>query len=130
MFGHEAKLPVDLMYGSNWIEERCVAEYARDPREGLQSAYALVREHCKAEHRRGQKDIYNEKVHRKPFVPGDLVWLNSGVAKFTSCPTQSVEKTASPMEKPLESPRMQGRLCIQDCKAKGVTKPNGYTSTD
>eukprot|EP00731_Ephydatia_muelleri_P009815 Em0005g401a len=36
----------------------------------------LVREHCKAEHRR-QKDIYDEKVHGKPFVPGELVWLHS-----------------------------------------------------
>ena len=72
MFGHEAKLPVDLMYGSNQIEERCATEYAHNLREGLQSAYALVREHCKAMHRR-QKDIYDEKVHRKPFVPGELV---------------------------------------------------------
>ncbi|KAL5479365.1 hypothetical protein EMCRGX_G022879 [Ephydatia muelleri] len=65
------KLPVDLMYGSNRIEERCATEYAQNLREGLQSAYALVREHCKAEHRR-QKDIYDEKVHGKPFVPGEL----------------------------------------------------------
>eukprot|EP00731_Ephydatia_muelleri_P033166 Em0025g122a len=50
MFGREAKLPVDLMYGSNRIEERL------------------------SEHRR-QKDIYDEKVHGKPFVPGELVWL-------------------------------------------------------
>ena len=76
MFRREAKLPVDLMYGSNRMEKKPVAEYAWCLKDGLQSAYALVREHCKAEHRR-QKDIYDERVYGKAFCPGDLVWLHS-----------------------------------------------------
>ena len=110
MFGREAKLPVDLMYGSNRIEERRATEYAHNRREGLQSSYALVREHCKAEHRR-QGHIRREGP-RETLRP----W-RAGMATFTSCPARSVKKTASPMEGPIESPRAQGRLCIQDCKA-------------
>ena len=70
MFGREAKLPVNLTYESNQMEKKPVAEYARCLNDGLQSAYALVREHCKAEYRR-QKDIYDERVYGKPFCPGD-----------------------------------------------------------
>lgn len=76
MFGREAKLPVDLMYGSNPMETKPVADYALQLKRGLQNAYALVREHCKAEHKR-QKVLYDEKVHGKPFNPGDMVWLLS-----------------------------------------------------
>eukprot|EP00731_Ephydatia_muelleri_P021521 Em0014g112a len=36
----------------------------------------LLREKCQAEHKR-QKALYDERVHGKPFSPGDLVWLHS-----------------------------------------------------
>ena len=75
MFGREAKLPVDLMYGSNPTEAKPVSDYALQLKMSLQSAYSLVREQCKAEHRR-QKALYDEK-HGKPFRPGDTVWLFS-----------------------------------------------------
>ena len=35
-----------------------------------------MREHCKADHR-GQKALSAEKIHGKPFNPGDTVWLFS-----------------------------------------------------
>ena len=35
-----------------------------------------MREKCQAEHKR-QKALYDERVHGKPFSPGDLVWLHS-----------------------------------------------------
>ena len=76
MFGREAKLPVDLMYGSNPTEAKPVSDYALQLKMSLQSAYSLVREQCKAEHRR-QKALYDEKAHGKPFRPGDTVWLFS-----------------------------------------------------
>ena len=113
MFGREAKLPVDLMYGSNRIEERCATEYAHNLREGLQSAYALVREHCKAEHRR-QKDIYDEKVHGKPFVPGELVWLHS-----PAVPRGQSRKLHLPWKGPLKVLERRG-----DCVYK-IARPRG-----
>ena len=113
MFGREAKLPVDLMYGSNRIEERCATEYAHNLREGLQSAYALVREHCKAEHRR-QEDIYDEKVHGKPFVPGELVWLHS-----PAVPRGQSRKLHLPWKGPLKVLERRG-----DCVYK-IARPRG-----
>ena len=76
MFGRQAKLPIDLMYGTNQMEPNTTSEYARCLKDTLQEAYALVRERCQAEHKR-QKELYDQKVHGKPFSPGELVWLHS-----------------------------------------------------
>eukprot|EP00731_Ephydatia_muelleri_P005415 Em0002g1591a len=76
MFGRQVKLPIDLMYGTNRTEPDTAAGFAQKLKEGLQEAYKLVREKCQAEHKR-QKALYDEKVHGKPFSPGDLVWLHS-----------------------------------------------------
>ena len=73
MFGHQAKLPVDLMYGSSPQEVMLpVGEYVKNLRNTLQNAYALVRERLQVEHQR-QKDFYDEK----PFEVGDMVWVHS-----------------------------------------------------
>ena len=76
MFGRQAKLPIDLMYGTNQMEPNTTSEYARCLKDALQEAYALVRERCQTEHKR-QKELYDQKVHGKPFSPGELVWLHS-----------------------------------------------------
>ena len=77
MFGHQAKLPVDLMYGSSPQEVMlAVGEYVQNLRNTLQNAYALVRERLQVEHQR-QKDFYDEKVYGKPFEVGDMVWVHS-----------------------------------------------------
>eukprot|EP00731_Ephydatia_muelleri_P017953 Em0010g1051a len=76
MFGRQAKLQIDLMYGTNQMEPNTTSEYARCLKDALQEAYALVRERCQAEHKR-QKELYDQKVHGKPFSPGELVWLHS-----------------------------------------------------
>ena len=60
MFGRQAKLPVDLMYGSSPQEVMLpVGEYVQNLRNTLQNAYALVRERLQVEHQR-QKDFYDE----------------------------------------------------------------------
>ena len=77
MFGHQAKLPVDLMYGSSPQEVMLpVGEYVQNLRNTLQNAYALVRERLQVEHQR-QKDFYDEKVYGKPFEVGEMVWVHS-----------------------------------------------------
>eukprot|EP00731_Ephydatia_muelleri_P034801 Em0078g1a len=75
-YNSSAKLPIDLMYGTNQMEPNTTSEYARCLKDALQEAYALVRERCQAEHKR-QKELYDQKVHGKPFSPGELVWLHS-----------------------------------------------------
>ena len=77
MFGGQAKLPVDLMYGSSPQEVMLpVGEYVQNLRNTLQNAYALVRERLQVEHQR-QKDFYDEKVYGKPFEVGVMVWVLS-----------------------------------------------------
>eukprot|EP00731_Ephydatia_muelleri_P016275 Em0009g699a len=59
MFGRQAKLPVDLMYGSSPQEVMLpVGEYVQNLRNTLQNAYALVRERLQVEHQR-QKEFYD-----------------------------------------------------------------------
>ena len=58
MFGRQAKLPIDLMYGTNQMEPNTTSEYARCLKDALQEAYALVRERCQTEHKR-QKELYD-----------------------------------------------------------------------
>ena len=69
MFGREAKLPVDLMYGSNPVDKRTPSEYVQQLKTSLHDAYAF-------EHKR-QKAVYDEKIHGKPFDLDDNVWLHS-----------------------------------------------------
>ena len=46
---------VDLMYGSNPVDERTPSEYVQQLKSSLHDAYALVREYCKSEHIRDRK---------------------------------------------------------------------------
>ena len=75
MFGRQARLPIDLVYGTS-TEETSVSEYASSTKRCLEEAYQLVREKLSAAHLL-QKAHYDRKVHGKPFAPGDLVWLFS-----------------------------------------------------
>ena len=72
-----------------------------------------MREHCKAEHRR-QKDIYDEKVRGKPFVPGELVWLLS-----PAVPRGQSRKLHLPWKGPLKVLERMG-----DCVYK-IARPRG-----
>ena len=79
MFGREARLPLDIMYGTNQTTPLPSAgEYATQLQSRLLFAYNLVRKHTGLQHQR-QKVFYDKKVHGKPYKPGDLVWLHSPV---------------------------------------------------
>eukprot|EP00731_Ephydatia_muelleri_P037157 Em0403g6a len=66
MFGRQAKLPIDLMYGTNQMEPNTTSEYARCLKDALQEAYALVRERCQTEHKR-QKELKLHHPWKGPF---------------------------------------------------------------
>ena len=76
MFGRQAQLPLDLMYGTGQREEVPTTEYARKLKQSLEEAYALVRTRLSAQHER-RKAIYDQKIHGDPYTQGDLVWLHS-----------------------------------------------------
>ena len=76
MFGHQAQIPVDVMYGAPNCSIQTVNEYAATLRKQLDKAFALARKHSLTNHLR-QKEIYDKKVHGKPYKKGDFVWLYS-----------------------------------------------------
>ena len=81
MFGRQARLPVDVMYGSTLTDSQSPSEYAVSLKEQLTSAYETARQTCKTQHER-QKELYDWKIHGDPYVAGDWVWvLNPKVPK-------------------------------------------------
>ena len=96
MFGREARLPPDLMYGSMPSSTTTTTEYAAQLSDTLRSAYACARNNTLAGHRR-QKEHYDSRLHGPPYDTGDLVWVhNPAVPKGTS------RKQHSPWKGPYE----------------------------
>ena len=71
-------MPADLMVQSDTPEELLHHEYASLLKNSLEYAYSRVRDQMgtKLEH---QKQLYDRKVHGKPYEVGDMVWLHSQV---------------------------------------------------
>eukprot|EP00731_Ephydatia_muelleri_P000931 Em0001g931a len=78
MFGRQAKLPVDQVYGSTPTEPKPQHEYARQLQKILQGAFQAARENMGTATMR-MKEVYNLRVHGKQYEPGDLVWLHTPV---------------------------------------------------
>ena len=69
-------MPLELMYGSPNPAPRTLTEYAAHLRQNLEEAYQKVRD--KMGHKLDQqKELYDQRIHGKPFEPGDKVWLHS-----------------------------------------------------
>ena len=62
MFGREACLPVDLMYGPSPSQPHPSSHYAADVQSQLNTAYQNVRNNVEAAHKR-QKELYDRRVH-------------------------------------------------------------------
>ena len=73
MVGKQARISVDLMYGT--AEPECVSfgEYATKLQESLTKAYKLAHE-LLAEKQQRQTELY-KKVHGELYEVGALVWL-------------------------------------------------------
>ena len=72
MFGRQAWLLIDLVYGTK-VEQTPVSEYdAATTKHALEEAYCLVRKKLDAAHCL-QKTHYDKKVHGRSFAVGDLV---------------------------------------------------------
>ena len=79
MFGRQAHMPVDLMYGPPTpAMEKSTNQFANDLRNKLDRAYQRVREQMghMLDH---QKAHYDKRAHGEPYKEGDLVWLHSTV---------------------------------------------------
>ena len=90
MFGRQAKLPIDVVYGNPSSESDSVGQYATNLQKSLQEAYQNVRARTSAVAKR-QKELYDRKVHGEILEVGNLVWLHSpavsrGHSKRLHCP--------------------------------------------
>lgn len=92
MFGRQARLPIDLVYGTGKqeVEDQSIGEYAASLKERMSTAFALVRKNV-SKHHVHQKELYDQKVHGKPFSAGEWVWLYSpvvtrGSSRKLNCP--------------------------------------------
>ena len=74
MFGRQAKLPVELMYGTPEPESLTSTEYANQLKSTLTEVYQSVRLKTtrQLEH---QAALYNQKLHGKPYGVGSHVWV-------------------------------------------------------
>ena len=90
MFGRLVRMPVDIMYGTPTPQPTLHSEYATQLRQKLEAAYQQVCD--RLGHKLGrQKELYDRRVHGKPFEAGELVWLHSpavprGQSKKLYCP--------------------------------------------
>ena len=77
MFGRQAKLPIDMMYGSPAAvtKELPISDYAILLKKSLEDAYSVAREKLGVSHTR-RKEQNDKRLHGKP---ADLVWLHSTV---------------------------------------------------
>ena len=76
MFGRQARMPIEIMFGSPTPPTSSSSEYAGCLQKQLESAYQRVRD--KLGHKLDrQKDQYYRKVHGKSYNVGELVWLHS-----------------------------------------------------
>ena len=77
MFGRQAQLPIDVMYGTPH-QTNTVPEYVMTLQQILTAAFANAREHI-GTHQERQAESYNKRVHGNPYDQGRLVWLYNSV---------------------------------------------------
>ena len=75
MYGRQARLPVDLMYGTK-STGTSVSEYAKELGGKLSMAFEQTRKRTGCMQQR-QRELYNKHIHGVPFAAGDLVWLHN-----------------------------------------------------
>ena len=80
MFGRQARIPVDVMYGTPTFSAQSVNECTAALCKQLDSAFINAQRHSLSSHLQ-QKELYNRNVHGKPLKKGDLVWLHSPLSK-------------------------------------------------
>ena len=114
MFGRTARMPIDLVYGTNNSNSQNVHCFVRDMTNVLENAYHHVRSTMglKQEH---QKELYDRKRHGDPYKVGDLVWLHSPVV-----PRGSSRKLHRPWTGPYKIVKQLSDVTyrIQSCRGR------------
>lgn len=74
MYGREPRLPIDIVYGTQSHASTSVDHFVQKSHTLMEQAYNSVRQHLSTGHQ-CQKEIYDKRVHGKPYSDGDTVWL-------------------------------------------------------
>ena len=75
MFGHQARLPVDVVFDTNRPEiDQSPSEYAAKLDQKLKSAFEIANETAGVQCER-QKHYDDQKAHGTSYNQGNLVWL-------------------------------------------------------
>jgi len=80
VFGRQARLPVDIMFGTSKPQSQSPNEYAATLKKQLISAFDMAHKQMGRQHMQ-QKEYYDKKVHGQPYQKGDFVWLHSPVVR-------------------------------------------------
>lgn len=80
LFGHEIRLPVDVMYGRQPHHKEEVSDYIRSLRTTLDEVHEKAREHLRTAQKR-QKDYYDRRVAGEQIKVGDRVFLHEPAVK-------------------------------------------------
>ena len=85
MHGRQARLPVDLMYGSE-STGTSVPEYAKELGHKLSIAFEQTRKRTGNIQQR-QRELYDKHIDGLPFEADDLVWLHNPAVQRGECKT-------------------------------------------
>ena len=78
VLGHQARMPVDVMDGTECPKVTTHGELATIVKSTLERTYDIMREKTGMQQER-QKEYYDRKVYGEPFSVRDHVWLHSPV---------------------------------------------------
>ena len=84
MFGCQALMPLDIMYGPPPSQPSTACKYALKLWKNPKAMYQKVCKHMNHQLDQ-QKAIYDKKVHGKLCDPGELVWLYSSATTQGQC---------------------------------------------
>jgi len=76
MFGRQARMPVDIVFGTTPTPANTVPQYVANLRTSLEAAYTSVRDRMGHQLHK-QKTRYDSRTQGQPFRVGDMVWLHN-----------------------------------------------------
>ena len=115
MFGEEAKLPLDLMFGPTPSDqELCPHEYVQWLEEALTDIYNEANKKM-AGKIKYMKQHYDLKAYGNPHEIGDLIWILKGIYEHKKVPK---------LRKPYKGPyKIVKKLSNISYEAKNLTSP-------
>ena len=80
MYEREPRLPIDIVYGTQSQASSSIHHFVQKSHTLMAQAYDRVRQHLSTGHQR-QKEIYDKRIHDKPYSEGDTVWIFNPVVE-------------------------------------------------